>query len=152
MTGSTFRWLVVLVNDSNTFSSSGVVTNGGKFDNSSLLQRSMGTNGRFFLARPLKVGAKFFLAPGQKRTYIYTFKTEQCNLHRVFSLQNLIEIHPCFEWSDVHGCFFSLRKFIGPKNPLWLSVLPILCFCAGAQKNMAAKFKGRARREYLISL
>ncbi len=38
--------------------------------------------------------------------------------------------------------FFSLRKFIGPKNPLWLPVLPILWFCAGAQKNMAAKFKG----------
>ncbi len=25
-------------------------------------------------------------------------------------------------------------------------VLPILCFCAGAQKNMAAKFKGRAKK------
>ncbi len=43
--------------------------------------------------------------------------------------------------------FFSLSKFIGPKNPLWLPVLPILCFCAGAQKNMAAKFKGRAKKK-----
>ncbi len=38
--------------------------------------------------------------------------------------------------------FVFLRKFVGTKNPLSMPVLPILCFCAGAQKNMAAKFKG----------
>ncbi len=40
--------------------------------------------------------------------------------------------------------FIFLRKFIGPNDQLTSASIVFLCFCAGAQKNMAAKFKGRA--------
>ncbi len=83
-------------------------------------------------ARPLNLAAMSFCAPAQKHkigntgshdgffgpmnlrkekklTYIYKFKTDKYSLHRIFSLQNLIEIHPCFDWSDVHGC--SIHKW-----------------------------------------
>ncbi len=42
--------------------------------------------------------------------------------------------------------FFWLRKFIGPKNPLLTACIPYFVFMRRSAKNMAAKFKGRAKK------
>ncbi len=49
--------------------------------------------------------------------------------------------------------FFFLRKFIGPKNPLKSASIAYFVFLRrSAKKNMATKFKGRAKTGKVSSL
>ncbi len=48
--------------------------------------------------------------------------------------------------------FFFLRKSIGPKNPLMSASIAYFVFLRRSEKNMAAKFKGRAKTGNVSSL